>query len=73
MQAQEDPEPDRAGQIPGQSVSQMKGPLYHLQMLVLWLQQALRTEQCNQCADPQTDYQQNTKELHTSCTITFKY
>jgi hypothetical protein len=63
MQAQEDPEPDRAAQIPGQSVSQMKGLLYHLQILVLWLRRALRTKQCNQCADPQSAYQQNTKEF----------
>jgi hypothetical protein len=61
MQAQESPEPDTAAQIPGQSVSQMKGLLCQLQMLVLWLQQALRTKQCNQCADPQSAYQQNTK------------
>jgi hypothetical protein len=62
MQAQESPEPDRAALIPGQSVSQMKELLYQLQMLVLWLQQVLCTKQCNQCASPQTAYQQNTKK-----------
>lgn len=65
MQAQEGPEPDRAAQIPGQSVSQMKELLYQLQMLVLWLQQVLRTKQRNQCADPHIAYQENTKQQYT--------
>lgn len=47
MQAQEGLEPDTAGQTPDQSVLQMKELLYQLQMLVLWLQQALCIKQCN--------------------------